>query len=328
PYYPNCGPGGYWVTETNMVTGLWENGVGTDLTTILEGASAINHAGQVAGAAGGHASRYDGTAGNGGITYDLGTLGGTMSGSAAINNSGEVVGYSWITGDAAYHAFRYTGTPGAGGVMADLGALGESSQATDINDAGFVVGLAESSASGVGSWATLWLNDIGNPAVDLDAWLDAINPTLGAYWRLRSATGINNDGLVTGDGTYDDGPGGLSDGYRAFVLDASSLVSALAGDYSGNGKVGPEDYNLWKANFGSSTLLAADGNGNHIVDAADYTVWRNNLGASLGSGSGSAGASPSHAAAPEPSSFAILIAGNVVAVAWRMRRCARSDLAA
>ena len=77
----------------------------------------------------------------------------------------------------------------------------------------------------------------------------------------------------------------------------------LPGDFNGNGTVGPEDYNVWKANFGSTTLLAADGNGDGIVDAADYTVWRNNLGATL-PGGGSAGASPSHTAAPEPSSFA------------------------
>jgi len=98
--------------------------------------------------------------------------------------------------------------------------------------------------------------------------------------------------------------------------------SALMGDYNGNGTVGPEDYNVWKANFGSTTLLAADGNGDGRVNASDYTVWRNNLGATL-TGDGSAGASPSHAAAPEPSSFAILIAGAVVAAARLMRRRTR-----
>jgi hypothetical protein len=55
------------------------------------------------------------------------------------------------------------------------------------------------------------------------------------------------------------------------------------GDYSGNGTVGPEDYDIWVANFGSTTMLDADGNGNGIVDAADYTVWRDHLGLVLGS---------------------------------------------
>ena len=87
------------------------------------------------------------------------------------------------------------------------------------------------------------------------------------------------------------------------------------GDYSGNGTVGPEDYNLWKANFGSTTMLAADGNGDGTVNAADYTVWRNHLGDSLGAGGGAAGyplgasAAPLSPAVPEPSTLAFAAIG-------------------
>jgi hypothetical protein len=49
------------------------------------------------------------------------------------------------------------------------------------------------------------------------------------------------------------------------------------GDYDGNGTVGTEDYNLWRASFGTMNP-AADGNGSGIVDAADYVLWRENLG--------------------------------------------------
>ncbi|MEX0611300.1 MAG: PEP-CTERM sorting domain-containing protein, partial [Pirellulales bacterium] len=88
-----------------------------------------------------------------------------------------------------------------------------------------VGGEAERAASaGGGRWATLWQTDAGNTPVDLDAWLDANNPTLGAYWMLSAAYGINDNGLITGTGLYDDGPGGLSDGTRAFILDAGTLV--------------------------------------------------------------------------------------------------------
>jgi hypothetical protein len=56
-----------------------------------------------------------------------------------------------------------------------------------------------------------------------------LDPTEGAKWILESANGLNDFGLITGTGIYDDGPGGLSDGQRAFVLDASSLVPEPSG---------------------------------------------------------------------------------------------------
>ncbi len=48
------------------------------------------------------------------------------------------------------------------------------------------------------------------------------------------------------------------------------------GDYNKNGSVGPEDYEVWRQNFGASNS-EADGNGNGVIDAGDYVVWRNNL---------------------------------------------------
>jgi probable HAF family extracellular repeat protein len=200
----------------------------------------INDAGQVAGESdtthGPHAFRYSGTPGSGGAMADLGTLGGGESYGRGINNSGQVAGYSVPAGATDYHAFRYSGTPGAGGAMKDLGTLGgTNSYGYAINDAGFVVGVSERSTGVAGVlWPTLWLTDAGNTAIDLDAWLDATNPTLGAYWTLGDSSlttdgfgiafGINDNGLITGTGLFDDGPGGLSDGKRAFILDASSLV--------------------------------------------------------------------------------------------------------
>lgn len=60
--------------------------------------------------------------------------------------------------------------------------------------------------------------------IDLDAWLKANNPTEGAKWTLTVAHGLTDSGLITGYGDYNDGPGGLSDGTRVFILDASALV--------------------------------------------------------------------------------------------------------
>ena len=56
-----------------------------------------------------------------------------------------------------------------------------------------------------------------------------------------------------------------------------------AGDYDGNGSVGPEDFALWRANFGNSASPSgsgADGNGSGSIDAGDYVTWRKSVGGS------------------------------------------------
>src|SRR5258705_161925 len=76
--------------------------------------------------------------------YDLGTLGETHSYGNGINASGQVVGFSQVTGNVTQHAFLYTGTPGSGGAMADLGpgagnAINASGQITGSSAVGGVV---------------------------------------------------------------------------------------------------------------------------------------------------------------------------------------------
>src|SRR5258708_5221103 len=69
---------------------------------------------------------------------DLGTLGGIYSVAYHLNNRGDAVGYSQITGSAVYDAFLYSN-----GIMTDLGTLGGSgSQALGINNTGQVVGFS------------------------------------------------------------------------------------------------------------------------------------------------------------------------------------------
>ena len=50
---------------------------------------------------------------------DLGTLGGTYSWAFGISDSGQIVGYSYTSGDTAWHAFLYSQ-----GTMSDLGTFG------------------------------------------------------------------------------------------------------------------------------------------------------------------------------------------------------------
>jgi len=50
------------------------------------------------------------------------------------------------------------------------------------------------------------------------------HPAVGSTLTIGNAWDINNNGLILGAGRYDDGPGGLPDGERNFILDASSLM--------------------------------------------------------------------------------------------------------
>ncbi len=273
----------------------------------------INASGHVAGEADlagdavRHAFLWKPTTPNGtiGAIHDLGTLGGSLSFAEGINDCGQVTGSSRTTDDEAVNAFLWTPTTPGGitGAMLDLGSLGDNgSYGYAVSSSGRVVGSSVVPFE-VSNYSHAFLYTRSAGMVDLNTLIDPLSG-----WELLDADDINDAGQITGQGI-------INDKYHAYLLTPASLIS---GDYDGSGVVGPEDYDLWKANFGSTTMLAADGNGNFIVDAADYTVWRDNLGNSLGAGGGSAlpSAEPLSAAVPEPSSWMLLCLG-FVAVAVR-----------
>ena len=159
-----------------------------------------------------HAFRYTEGAG----MQDLGTLPGTnrtSSSAYGINAHGEVIGYSHDPANVLTRAFLYTDRDG----MRDLGMLGgRSSWASDINDNGAVVGIAELPSG----QQHPYLYTRASGMVDLNSLIDS---TTG--WTLWTATAINNRGTIVGVATM----GGRSRGYRARRIrdDSAPEIEAL-----------------------------------------------------------------------------------------------------
>jgi probable HAF family extracellular repeat protein len=129
---------------------VWQNGVLQDLGT-LGGPDSfgliINEPGQIAGFSFTN-DTPNATTGiptvdpflwRDGRMTDIGTLGGTFGFGNAVNNGGQVVGFSDVAGDLTNHAFFWDS-----GVLTDIGTLGgDNGSANWINDAGQVVGTAD-----------------------------------------------------------------------------------------------------------------------------------------------------------------------------------------
>ena len=119
---------------------------------------------------------------------DLGTLGGTYSSAAAINNLGQVVGDSY-TASGESHAFSWT----AAGGMVDLGTLGGTdSNATAVNDLGQVVGRSTTASGEV--HATLWTVNAPAPAISLTVTSLSTSCTQGSNASNQSFQILNSGG--------------------------------------------------------------------------------------------------------------------------------------
>jgi probable HAF family extracellular repeat protein len=174
---------------------LWQDGVMQDLGTLGTGTNAIalliNERGQVVG------DSYTSpdpspfcfynenvlpfTTGaflwEKGRMADLGGLGGTCALASALNNQGQVAGWSNLAGDQAYHAFRWDRATHPH--LKDLGTLGGSlSIAGAMNEAGDAVGAAQLPGDQV-FHAALWgrhaITDLGAVATDLCSEARSIN---------------------------------------------------------------------------------------------------------------------------------------------------------
>jgi probable HAF family extracellular repeat protein len=226
---------------------VWEGGVMYDLDALLPANSGwatkfdtidINDNRQIAGTGLFNGvqrafliSDNDGTFANGGLTItNLGTLAAGSSSGDAINNLGQVVGWSNVA-NGNPHAFRYSG-----GMMTDLKTLIGNptigvnvSYANAINDAGQIVGTATYDPWAFPSptyHAVIWQNGKIN---DLNKQLPR-----GSAWALESANGINGRGQIVGQGMI----GGQRHAFL-MVPSGSTLQAVVVSNTAGAAPVTP-----------------------------------------------------------------------------------------
>ncbi|MEX2307915.1 MAG: hypothetical protein WD738_10005 [Pirellulales bacterium] len=126
------------------------------------------------------------------------------------------------------------------------------------------------------------------------------------------------NGFLEGTNSLRIGLSTNTDGAQIYQIDNFRLISlaseGLPGDYNDDGKVDAADYVVWRKNHGTSNTLPNDPHGG-TIGTDQYNTWRANFGSMAG------GASLSQAAVPEPASLTLLI---LVAAAACLKRQPRS----
>ena len=246
---------------------------------------------------------------NAGLTIDGGTVqlrSGVVDANAITTMNGGALDFDGGT----LHVDAFNGNLlNEGGTLAP----GHSAGATAVsgNYTQRVGARLEVEISGViaGQWDTLAIG--GNAVLDgtLEIKLiDGFEPVLGNSFTILT-TNVGNVGDVFAMEILPVVNGVTFD----VVYNPKSVVLAvieapqLVGDYNLNGVVDAADYTVWRDTLGQmGTGLAADGDASGTIDAGDYDVWKMHFGETAGAGS--AGASPSRFAVPEPATLCLMLA--------------------
>jgi len=165
---------------------VWKGGKARILATQGSSANGINNHNQFVGAVFSMGMLFDH-----GEQIPLGTLGGSHSEAAAINDAGEVTGWAAIPQDQGIYAFRWRE-----GTMTNLGTLGGSQSRGDaIGANGDIVGW--SYTHGLDGKHAMLVQ--GDTMFDLNDLLDAGTKS---DWELIEASGITGSGAIVGTGTH------------------------------------------------------------------------------------------------------------------------------
>ncbi len=216
--------------------------------------------------------------GTGAVTIaTAGTLGGTGKVSGAVTNNGVIA-------------------PGSAGV----GTLSFGGGVTDGANSSWAIDLSGATADK--------LAVTGN--IDLSA-VDALNVSgtgTGTSWLIGTYTG-------TLTGMFDTVTSGYTVSYTGGNITLNAAAAGLPGDYNQNGVVDSADYVLWRNNVGQPAGTLPNDTTGLPIGPDQYSLWRANFGNHAGAGSGLGGAS----AVPEPATISMLLL-SVVTVAVRRRR--------
>lgn len=186
---------------------------------ILQGSSyaiALNDSGGVTGGSYfGVGERSRGFVLTAGVLRMIPSLGGDWSSAAAINRSGQVTGTAALEGDAIPEPFRHAFIF-RDKTIVDIGTLGgRNSNGNDINDAGQVVGGAETGA----------LDENGNPILRPFLYSGGAMQDLSVLGGVPNvsygvANGLNNAGTVVGEYVVETPDGPAS---RAFLYEGGRM---------------------------------------------------------------------------------------------------------